>query len=247
MSDVIDRQRCSLKVWLSLHDGQEWEVIRGLLSFVRWCSGRSEGSATWAMWWSTTSTSWTVPLHCSQISRAHPSSTLAPTASASLRTTCVTLSTTVGTTLTRTPTSAVRRPPVSDRWWQQKDSFIDNCRTWIDFRFYIAVFQRALVGAAILSLTSAPGVSADRTTLTGWSKRAARRQLAPGRRLTTRLGTPQDTTSTLRALSHILLETSPVYQDRCWAAEALSARWEQRAESRCESENAGAELQVREQ
>lgn len=104
---------------------------------------------------------------------------------------------------------------------------------WMDF-FFIAVFQRALAGAAVLSLTSVPGVSADRITLIGWSKRAALRQLAPGHQVTTPWETPRGTTSIWRAPSPRQPETPPAYQDPYWAAGAHSARWGggQRAEGR---------------
>lgn len=161
-----------------------------------------------------------------QTSRAHLSSTPALTATASLRTTCVTSSTTAGTTLTRTTTSAVRPPLMSDWWHPRKDKFSDNWIAWMDFFFFfIAVFQRASAGTAALSLTSVPGASAVRMTLIGWSKQVALRQLARGLRVTTPWGTLRGTTSTWRAPSLRQPETRPAYQDPYWAAGAHSARW----------------------
>jgi len=199
--------------------------ILSLLSLARWCSGQSEGSATWATWWSMTSASCTAPLLFLQTSRAHLSSTPALTAAASLRTTCATSSTTAETTPTRTPTSAVRPPLMSDWWHPAKDpSRMNGEPGWITL--CIAVFQRASVGAAALSLTSVPGVSADGMSLIGGSKWAAPPQLAPGRQVTTPWETPRGTTSTWRAPSPRQSATPPEYQDPYWAAGAHSARWD---------------------
>lgn len=167
-------------------------------------------------------TSCTAPLLFLRTSRAHLNSTPVLTATASLRTTYATSSTTAGTTLTRTPTSAVRPPPLmSDlpKIHFQISEISDRCF------FFVAVFQRDLADAAILSLTSVPGVRAERMTSIGWSKRAALQRLAPGHRVTTPWGTPRDTTSTWRAPSPRQPETLPAYQDLYWAAGAHSARW----------------------
>lgn len=98
---------------------------------------------------------------------------------------------------------------------------------WIirsSWRFCAGVKQRASAGAATSSLTCAPGASANKMTLIGWSRQVAPWQWGPGLQGTTPCGTPLDTMSTWRAPSLRRPEMLPPSQDPSWAAGAPSVR-----------------------